>query len=156
MPNGGPDCCGKCYHNPNGGFCELRDVMIVDKMWTYCANYTHSEKANLKIKGPIFSTGLYEGYVRLPWLGDRRPKSNRQVQCYECGDYVESGIEIELRTGEKFGFCCNKNYFKWWADQTQGDEERASPDQKLEKLDGCPKDVGKPVSAFSVKKPTNT
>ena len=152
MPNGGPDCCGNCFHNPNGGVCQLRDLIIADKMWTYCANYSHSETLDAQIKGPVFSTGLYEGYVRLPWLGDRRPKVGGPVQCHECGDFVDSGIEIELRTGEKYGFCCNHYYFKWWSSQSDTGGEWIPSQEDLETYDDCPKDNGKTVNKFIVKK----
>ena len=148
MPNGGTDNCGNCSHNPDGGWCRLRDVMIVDKMWTYCANATGHDAPNDEIRGPIFASGIYEGYVRIPWLSDRRPKSNRQVKCYECGDFVEDGIEVELRTGEKFGFCCNRNYFKWWSSRPEADEETKKKYARLEGLDGCPKDDNKSVNSF--------
>jgi hypothetical protein len=83
MPNGGPDCCGNCAHNPKGGVCELRDVIILGhKMWTYCANFSHSARAGVEIKGPIFATVLYEGYVRIPWLGDRAPRTDCPVKCF--------------------------------------------------------------------------
>lgn len=151
MPNGGSDCCGNCFHNPKGAVCKLRDIIIADKMWTYCANYSHSNDIKTEIKGPVFSTGLYEGYVRLPWLGDRMPKANRPVKCYDCGDFVDSGIEIELRNGEKYGFCCNQNYFKWWSSQPGTDEEWIPSSKDLEEYDGCPKEQNNPVNTFKVK-----
>jgi hypothetical protein len=148
MPNGGPDNCGHCFHNPDGGWCHLRDLMIVDRMWTYCANVIHKEPLNAEIVGPVYSSGLYEGYVRIPWLGDRRPKSGKQVKCYKCGDFVENGIELELRSGEKFGFCCNKNYFEWWVEQADTDEKAKKVHRSFDKLNDCPKDTGQPVNAF--------
>src|SRR5947207_2550585 len=109
MPNGGPDCCGNCTYSPKGDVCELRDVTIPGhKMWTYCANFSHSARSGDEIRGPILASGLYEGYVRIPWLGGRAPFANSPVKCFDCGDHIESGIEIQLRTGEKFGFCCNR------------------------------------------------
>jgi hypothetical protein len=151
MPNGGPDNCGHCFHNHDGGWCHLRDVMIVDKMWTYCANVTSIELENVEIRGPIYASGLYEGYVRIPWLGDRRPKSGKQVKCHECGDFVEDGIELQLRTGEKFGFCCNKNYFEWWAERPEAEGNNKSVQKHIGSLGDCPKDEGKPVNSFVVK-----
>jgi hypothetical protein len=149
MPNGGPDCCGNCAYNPKGGVCVLRDVIILGhKMSTYCANFSHSARADVEIKGPIFSTGLYEGYVRIPWLGDRAPRSDCPVKCFDCGDHVENGIEVELRTGEKFGFCCNKNYVLWWSSRTAEHHEWAP---KLQELEGCPKDIGNAVNSFVTK-----
>ena len=136
----------------------MRDVIIIDKMWTYCANFTHALRDNDIIRGPIFAAGLYEGYVRIPWLGDRRPKTVRSVKCFDCGDHVESGIEIELRSGEKYGFCCNKNYVRWWntkeADYRwwqakEADYQRMAP--STEGLKGCPKESGRPVNTFVTK-----
>jgi hypothetical protein len=51
-------------------------------MWTYCANFSHSARAGVEIKGPIFATVLYEGYVRIPWLGDRAPRTDCPVKCF--------------------------------------------------------------------------
>ena len=151
MPNGGPDCCGNCFYNPHGGNCTLRGVIIADKMWTYCANFSHSEQVDAKTTGPVFSIGLYmDGYLRIPWLEDRRPKAGRYVKCYKCGDFVEDGIEIKLRSGEKFGFCCNKNYYLWWSLPENANAEL--PDY-FEELSDCPKDEGKPVNEFSVETP---
>lgn len=149
MPNGGPDCCGNCAYNPNGGVCVLRDVTVLGhKMWTYCANFSHTSRENEEIKGPIFASGLYEGYVRIPWLGDRAPRTGRAVKCFDCGDHVENGVEIELRTGEKFGFCCNRNYVLWWSSRTTEYHEWAP---KIEALEDCPKTSGKAVNSFTTK-----
>ena len=127
----------------------MRDVIIVGlKMWTYCANFSHVQKANEETKGPILSTGLYEGYVRIPWVGDRGPKSPRLVKCFDCGEHVEKGIEIELRTGEKFGFCCNPNYVSWWLSRVKDDRGWAP---KLGQLQACPKESGEAVNTFVIK-----
>ena len=97
----------------------LRDLIIPGHpMYTHCANFSHSRRDNKKIRGPVFSTGLGPGYVRLPWLGTNAPESHRRVKCNDCGDHIESGIEIHLKTGEKFGFCCNRNYLSWWMSRT--------------------------------------
>ncbi len=112
MPNGGSDCCGNCAYNPKGGVCELRDVIILGHtMWTYCDNFSRSARTDVEIRGPIFASGQYEGYVRIPWLGNRPPRTGCPVKCFDCGDHVENGIGIELRTGEKFGFCCTETTF---------------------------------------------
>ena len=150
MPNGGPDCCGNCAYNPHGGVCTLRDVIILgNQMWTYCANFSHTARDNEKVKGPIFASGLIEdGYVRIPWLGDRGPGIGCPVKCFDCGDHVESGIEIKLRTGEKFGFCCNRNYVLWWSSRTT-EEHKWAP--KIEKLKDCPKMRGGAVNSFTVR-----
>ena len=91
MPNGGPDCCGNCSHNKAvqeiahpqpwaefNSYCTLRKVGIKDAFWTYCNNFEYGkspENRQLSVKpiGPITSSGLYEGYVRIPWLGDIAP-----------------------------------------------------------------------------------
>jgi hypothetical protein len=151
MPNGGPDNCGHCVHNPDGGWCQLRDVMIVEKMWTYCANCTSIKPDDPNIVGPIYSSGQYEGYVRLPWLNDRRPKAGKPVKCYDCGDFVEDGVEIELRSGDKFGFCCNQNYLKWWLNHPDIAEDLKVGNENLEGLKGCPKKDGQTVNAFVLK-----
>jgi hypothetical protein len=148
MPNGGPDCCGNSAYNPEGAVCELRDVIILDKMWTYCANFSHSARAGVEIKGPIFASGLYEGYVRIPWLGDRAPGTHCPVKCFDCGDHVENGVEIKLRTGEKFGFCCNRNYVLCWSSRTAEHRDWAPNFQELK---GCPKDAGNKVNSFVTK-----
>jgi hypothetical protein len=62
---------------------QVKDVIILDKMWTYCANFSHSARAGVEIKGPIFATGLYEGYVRIPWLGDQAPRTHCPVKCHD-------------------------------------------------------------------------
>jgi hypothetical protein len=119
--------------------CTLRDIIIADKMWTYCHNFTHGAKEDTEIRGPIFANGKYEGYVRIPWLGKKRPKMGRPVKCFECGDYVEDGIEIELIQDEKIGFCCNKNYLQWWSTQDGADPSIAV---NLDEYEDCPKKSG--------------
>ena len=56
MPNGGSDCCGTCWFNRRNrgekgynraddidveALCEIRDVLIENPFWTYCANHPH-------------------------------------------------------------------------------------------------------------------
>ncbi len=56
MPNGGSDCCGTCWFNrTNGGeagfpepgaddeapYCQIRNLVIEDPFYTYCANHPH-------------------------------------------------------------------------------------------------------------------
>ena len=149
MPNGGSDCCGNCAYNPKGGVCELRDVIILGHtMWTYCDNFLRSARTDVEIRGPIFASGQYEGYVRIPWLGNRPPRTGCPVKCFDCGDHVENGIGIELRTGEKFGFCCNRNYVLWWSSRTTEHHDWAP---NVEELERCPKDLGKKVNSFMTK-----
>ena len=81
MPNGGSDCCGNCSQNlanehkfnPDGvHYCKLRRVEITSPFWTYCNNFFyHSWPKNelnnkSEIIGPIFASGIYDGYVRIP------------------------------------------------------------------------------------------
>ena len=153
MPNGGPDCCFNCIYNPKGDACNLRDLKIEDAYWTYCDNFLHvgygrEQDLATTIKGPVFSIGLYEGYVRLPWFGDKMPRAQYPVRCFDCGDFVEVGIYLDLENGEKFGFCCNRNYLRWWSEHTMTDVGWAP---NLEDYDDCPKISGKAVNAFVVK-----
>jgi hypothetical protein len=142
MPNGGHCYCVNCAYNPKGGVCELRDIIILGHTkWTRCENFSLSARENEVIKGPI----LHEGGI--PWLGDR-PPSIGPVKCFDCGDHVERGIQIQLRTGEKFGFCCRMNYVLWWSSRTAEYRDWAPNPQELAV---CPKDRGEKVSSFVTK-----
>lgn len=72
MPNGGSDCCGTCwFNNKNDGvagyqphalekegnvLCTIRDLVIPDPFWTYCANHPHhNDKIDLPL-GPVYVT----------------------------------------------------------------------------------------------------
>jgi hypothetical protein len=148
MPNGGSYCCGNCAYNPKGGVCELRDVIVLGYAErTYCDNYSQSARTDAEIRGPIFTYGQYD-WVRIPWLGDRPPLAGCAVKCFDCGDYVGNGIGIELRTGERFGFCCDRNYILWWSSRTN---EHHDWTPNVEELDRCPKDLGKKVNSFVTK-----
>ncbi|MBC8256410.1 MAG: hypothetical protein H8E85_03795 [Candidatus Marinimicrobia bacterium] len=135
MPNGGPDCCGNCSHNKSVqkmahpqperteefwelSHCTLRDVNISNPFWTYCSNFNYGknpEKRNLseKIIGFITASGLYEGYVRIPWNDKLEPKISTSTICSICKRMVDYGIDVNHK-GDVIGFCTNKHYLKWW------------------------------------------
>ncbi len=69
MPNGGSDCCGTCcFNSKNGGEtgyshagdpgedrCTLRDVVVGNPFWTYCANHPAHNSGLIKTPvGPIY------------------------------------------------------------------------------------------------------
>ena len=88
MPNGGSDCCGTCWFNRrNAGekgysragdseveaYCEIRDVLIENPFWTYCANHPHRRPQRDPIPiGPIMRAGGGDyqsmGYGREVWV----------------------------------------------------------------------------------------
>ena len=133
MPNGGPDNCFNCTHNDaNHGAplqsladlegymqrsrCRLRQLDIARPHWTYCASFTHDADC-MTVKGPVWTSGLYEtGYTRIPWHGDREPRTEVPVTCASCGRVVSTGIEIDDEAGVR-GFCCNRHYVAWWLGQ---------------------------------------
>lgn len=135
MPNGGPDCCGNCAHNkavqemahPHPehreqfwqlSHCTLREVKITNPFWTYCQNFVygkHPESRNTaeQPKGWITASGLYEGYVRIPWDDKREPNVSVPVTCLICGRKTDQGISVD-HNGETVGFCTNRHYVEWW------------------------------------------
>jgi hypothetical protein len=142
MPNGGPDCCGECVLNraiqelgsPHGksegdckeiwnrSYCTLRSVKITEPFWTYCANYSH-EKSKISgevAKGWVFASGIYEGYVRIPWHGNIEALVNVATTCSVCGRPKASGIEVKASDNSLLGFCSNRHYVQWW--KTQHDD----------------------------------
>lgn len=86
MPNGGPDCCGTCWFNRrNRGeagykhaddrsiepYCEIRDVLIENPFYTYCANHPHRRPDRDPIPiGPITRPhgGYNPSYSREVWI----------------------------------------------------------------------------------------
>ena len=82
MPNGGSDCCGTCRfnrknrgqtgytraNNPDPAYCEIRDTLIENPFWTYCANHPHHQPDGDRIPiGPIYAgLGGYP-YQREVW-----------------------------------------------------------------------------------------
>lgn len=135
MPNGGPDCCGNCSHNravqemahPHPeqrdrfgelSRCTLRDVKITNPFWTYCNNFGYgkhpeSRDKNEKPKGWITGSGLYEGYVRIPWDDNVAPRVSVPATCSKCGRQTTEGIDIDHK-GRILGFCTNRHYVEWW------------------------------------------
>jgi hypothetical protein len=139
MPNGGPDCCGQCAFNRtiqkigspnrtdesdrqefwNNSYCTLRFVKLTKPFWTYCANYSHDAPKILgaKATGWIFASGIYEGYVRIPWHGSTEPMVGVPTTCSVCGRKTESGIELTTSDDSSLGFCSNRHYVAWWRTQ---------------------------------------
>jgi len=81
MPNGGSDCCATCWFNrknkgkagyghkgePEPNHCEIRDLLIDDPFYTYCANHPHRIERKLRVPiGPVF-TGDSDGN-RQVWM----------------------------------------------------------------------------------------
>jgi hypothetical protein len=94
-------------------------VKITVPFWTYCANYEHDPS---KIPGAapigwIFASGLWEGYVRIPWHGDAEPIVRVATTCFVCGRQTESGIEVKASEASLLGFCSNRHYVQWWKTQ---------------------------------------
>jgi len=149
MPNGGSDCCGECVFNRaiqelgslhgkgesdhqvfwGRSYCTLRSVKITEPFWTYCANYSHDESKirGVVAKGWIFASGIYEGYVRIPWHGDVEPSVNVATTCSVCRRKTESGIEVKASDNSMLGFCSNRHYVQWW--KTQHDDDSMSADR---------------------------
>jgi len=158
MPNGGTDNCASCIFNKAREIgdrfidqpeerdklfremchCFIRDVRINDPYWTYCDNYFYFRDRNppgddTVPKGPIFISGIYEGFTRIPWDDNNEPHINVPVTCSKCGRQTEGGISID-HNGELLGFCTNRHYLEWWLtlhydkriiiDQYQTPEER--------------------------------
>ncbi len=147
MPNGGPDCCGNCSHNkavqemahPHPeqqelfwelSYCTLRDINITNPFWTYCSNFSygkHPEKRDQN-EQPISwmsTSGLYEGYVRIPWDDENEPLLPVPSVCTICRKESKEGIEIN-HNDEKLGFCTNRHYVQWW--KTIHDDESLYPE----------------------------
>lgn len=156
MPNGGPDCCGNCSHNyavqemahphpeHRGKFwelssCTLRGIKITNPFWTYCRNFEygkHPESRNqfATPKGSVTASGLYEGYVRIPWNGQEEPSVSVPTSCSICGRKTESGIEVS-HDRITLGFCTNRHYVQWWKtihdDPEFKPEDYESPEHRL-------------------------
>jgi hypothetical protein len=149
MPNGGADCCGECVLNraiqqlgsPHGkaesdrqefwarSYCTLRLVKITVPFWTYCANYSHDDSRipGAVPRGWIFASGVYEGYVRIPWHGDIEPLVGVSTICFICGRPTEAGIEVKANESLSLGFCSNRHYVRWW--KTQHDDPSISEER---------------------------
>lgn len=161
MPNGGPDCCGNCAHNEavqkiahpqpwadlhafsQMSLCTLRSLEIRDPFWTYCDNFEYGKNPELRVKftqptGPVTSSGLYEGYVRVPWLGKSAPiildspsDSSRRLSCHVCGFRSCGGIRLQVES-RVLEFCTNRHYIEWWNSQNS---EPYADNQFLSELD---------------------
>ena len=135
MPNGGPDCCGNCSYNravqemahPHPeqrkkfwdlSYCTLREVNITNPFWTYCRNFTYGKRPEerdqtAELKGGISASGLYEGYVRIPWDGKNEPRVCVPTICDTCQRKTTEGIVVE-HEDKSYGFCTNRHYVEWW------------------------------------------
>jgi hypothetical protein len=118
-------------------FCTLRKVEVDNAFWTYCDNFEYgknpeSRQVEIEPIGPITSSGLYEGYVRIPWLGDAAPmvigdnNDDADLCCSLCGFQSKSGITLVVN-GEDKSFCTNRHYLEWWNQQVE-ESERWSAD----------------------------
>lgn len=148
MPNGGSDCCGNCTHNravqvmahPHPeewerfwqlSFCTLRDVKITNPFWTYCHNFDDARDPDDRNStetpvGWIYTSGLYEGYVRIPWDDRNEPRVSVPTRCIICGWKTEEGIVVVDQDGHTLGFCTNRHYIQWW--KTRHDDDSLDPD----------------------------
>lgn len=135
MPNGGPDCCGNCAFNkavqemnpphPDQmehfweiSHCTLRKLKITDPLWTYCYNFRQGKELPepgefVTPNGWVYASGLYEGYVRIPWHGDSEPVVSVPCTCLICGRTTDRGISF-IHEGKELGFCTNRHYIDWW------------------------------------------
>ncbi len=147
MPNGGPDCCGNCSHNravqemahphPDKreqflelSRCTLRDINITNPFWTYCKNFSYGKKPEERnqqesINGLVTSSGLYEGYVRIPWDNNNEPQVSIPAICKICGLKTQEGIIIES-DNVSYGFCTNRHYIEWW--KSRHNDDTFNPD----------------------------
>ena len=80
MPNGGSDCCGTCWFNPQSRarigpnadphslrhHCEIRDLDIADPFYTYCGNHPHRSPEPDRI--PIGPVWVGDGGKRTIWM----------------------------------------------------------------------------------------
>ena len=157
MPNGGPDCCGNCGYNKavqemahphpdrkeefwNLSHCTLRQVRIPDPFWTYCENFLYGkeipeEDAEVQPKGYISGSGLFEGYVRIPWNDTTSPKVSVPSKCAVCGRETLRGITVQHEDAE-LGFCTNRHYIDWWKtihdDPSVSSEGLITPEERFE------------------------
>lgn len=147
MPNGGPDCCGNCGFNkavqemghphPDQSdrfwklsHCTLRNLRIINTFWTYCHNFRYGKhlvdgNEDISPEGWVYASGLYEGYVRIPWHGDSAPAVSVPCTSSVCGRTTSRGITVPHR-GKEIGFCTNRHYIEWW--KTIHDDPRISPE----------------------------
>lgn len=159
MPNGGPDCCGNCSHNravqemahphPEQGkmfwdlsYCTLRNIKITNPFWTYCDNFDYGKRPETRNQdeqpiGHVTASGLYEGYVRIPWNGIIEPQVSVPATCSICKRRTDQGIKIN-HNGKNIGFCTNRHYVEWWAsingDHVYEPENYETPEERFKNL----------------------
>ena len=80
-------------------YCTLRDVNITNPFWTYCPNFNYGKNPENRNKsekpnGWITSSGLFEGYVRIPWNGINEPILSLSVTCSVCKKMTDNGIKV--------------------------------------------------------------
>ena len=124
-------------------YCTLRNVKITNPFWTYCRNFAYGKHPELRNKeekpeGCITASGLYEGYVRIPWDGEREPRISGPITCSKCGRETKRGVEI-FHDGKSLGFCTNRHYIEWWLsihhDPSFRPDDFISPEQRFK--EGC-------------------
>jgi len=124
--------------------CTLRDVDITNPFWTYCRNFGYgkhpaSRNQEEAPSGWITSSGLYEGYVRIPWHDKVAPRVAVPTLCSVCGRKIDKGIEIDLEQ-QVLGFCTNRHYLEWWItihnDQSFDPTNYESPAQRFKETYG--------------------
>jgi desulfoferrodoxin (superoxide reductase-like protein) len=81
--------------------------------------------------GWIFASGIYEGYVRIPWDDKNEPRVSVPATCSVCGRKTDQGIEIN-HAGELLGFCTNRHYVEWWKTMHHEDSIRSEDFQSPE------------------------
>jgi len=108
-----------CVHADVKARCTLRNVKITNPFWTYCCDFISSKhpKSRNKAKRPkgwITVSGLYEGYVRVPWDGTTEPRVSVPAMCSICGregDEVSRLITMEkFLASEQVGITSNGGY----------------------------------------------
>ncbi len=125
-------------------FCTLRQVALSNPFWTYCDNFGYGKKPELRnvdepLIGSITSSGLYEGYVRIPWHDAVEPHVSVPAVCSICQRQTDVGITI-FHAGHTLGFCTNQHYVRWWltqhADAAFNAENYESPEERFKEPEG--------------------
>ena len=101
--------------------CTLRQVRISNPFWTYCHNFSYgncdvSSMPPQQLKGSISGSGLFEGYVRIPWHDSVEPEISVPCICQTYGRVTQRGITVRTSDGV-LGFCTNRHYVEWWKTQ---------------------------------------
>lgn len=125
-------------------FCTLRQVALSNPFWTYCENFGYGKKPETRnvdeaVVGSITSSGLYEGYVRIPWHDAVDPHVSVPAECLICQRQTDVGITI-LHDDRDLGFCTNQHYVRWWlthhVDDSFKAEDYVSPEERFKEPDG--------------------